>query len=521
MGRLVSAVQAVMLATSRGPLAPVWGALHAAVLRAVARWLTRAAPASSAYARGSLATGRPLYGLSDMDLVIVTADGAARARVKERWDSLCRRAPLAPHLIELAVVERGELEQTACGSALTYGLGSAEAAYLGPEPIAERVLLEGRGLYGPMADWRPLGRADTAPPGRPTDDQSRRLAAGVELQSWWRYAFRACTREAGPRTAYLCVKFVSEPIRVLLWLEHGERVDDRDAALRRGLERFPDQEPAIRAALDLHGRLRRRPDPQLAEMLPHLVHLSDRVAQVLERHAARRDSTYVELDWDPDDIRGGVPLVDWRALAWSWPLEEVLIPTADDPRELSSLAEAARAAVPGLQPALRHAHLLVLAVADVEGGAGRLRAVQCAQTDPVSSALLDGRDAARFPELAGWSARDWARRAVAEHRAWLDAVPPDLDPPPLARPIAAARAALFQASVEDGEPTLPLTAAAAMRALADRHEHARGVAEAAAEELRDWRDEGRAPDPDAGRALLAEVRRLPAYAANRALELVA
>jgi hypothetical protein len=153
----------------------------------------------------------------------------------------------------------------------------------------------------------------------------------------------------------------------------------------------------------------------------------------------------------------------------------------------------------------------VLPVADLAGGWGRLRAVQCAPTDPVSCALLHGRDEARFWDLAGWSARDWARRAVAEQRAALDSIPAGLHPPPLARPIAAARAGLFLASVEDGEPRLALTSAAAMRALADRHEAARGVAEAAADELRAWREESRSPDPDVARALLAEIRRLEPY----------
>jgi hypothetical protein len=53
-----------MLATSRGPLAPVWRLLHMLVLRAVAAWLHGAAPGSSAFVSGSFGEGRPLYGVS-------------------------------------------------------------------------------------------------------------------------------------------------------------------------------------------------------------------------------------------------------------------------------------------------------------------------------------------------------------------------------------------------------------------------------------------------------------------------
>jgi hypothetical protein len=105
--------------------------------------------------------------------------------------------------------------------------------------------------------------------------------------------------------------------------------------------------------------------------------------------------------------------------------------------------------------------------------------VQCAATDPVSFALAGARSQARFPRLAGWSARDWARRAVAEHRVWLSAPDARLNghtwiapPPPPGgsghatrnRLLSAARAGLFLESVERGEPELLL----ALDAAADR-----------------------------------------------------
>jgi hypothetical protein len=149
---------------------------------------------------------------------------------------------------------------------------------------------------------------------------------------------------------------------------------------------------------------------------------------------------------------------------------------------------------------------MVLPVARLDGGLGRLRALQCELTDPVSLALLDGRDTASFPGVAGWSARDWARRAVAEHGAWLETRPESADPPPLAGPIMAARAALLLSSLEEGDPLLTLTPTATLRELADRVHGARTVAEEAAAEFEDWRARGRAPDPAVSRALIAAVR---------------
>ena len=519
MPRPLAAVQTLMLRTARGPLAVVWGALFGLVLRAAGEWLRRAAPGSAAYAAGSFGEGTPLYGVSDLDLVVITPDdhGRARARVRARWERACQRVPLLPELIELAVHERSELERAASETAFTYGLGDGGAAYDGPDAIAEPRLLEGTAIYGVTSTWRPLTRGAPPPPVRAQGRHDARIAAWLQLQSWWRFASGACATPPGPRTAYLCVKFVSEPLRAWLWLARGERVVDREAALRRGLELLPEEEPAIRAALALHDRLGARPPAPLGEMLPHLVRLTERIAGLL--HAEAESTTPVALEWREEDL-GGMPLTDWRALTWGWPLDERLVPAAGDPGDPAAVAAAAAIAAPGLQPVLRHGSIAVLPIADINAGWGRLRAVQSAVTDPVSFALLDGAPAAHFPDAPGWSAEHWARRAVAEHRGWLAALPPDLDPPPLARSIAAARAALFLESVEHGQPSLPLTSAAALRALADRDEARRDVAEAAAEQFRAWRDHGTAPDAATARALLATVSELPAYA-RRAREPVA
>lgn len=489
------------------------------VVRVAAAWLRRRAePGASAFVAGSFASGSPLYGVSDADLVIVApdADGAARARVRERWRALCRRVPLLPTVVELAVYERGELTRATSAPTFTYGLGPdgpPRAAYTGPERLAEPGLLEGPGLFGPMTGWRKLGRGEPLPEAPAYDRQTTRMAAWLQLQSWWRFAFRTSMGPSGPRSAFTCLKFVSEPVRLLLWLEHGERVFDREAALRRGLRLMPEHEHAIRAALDLHARLPANPAPPVAEMLPHLVELSGRVAATLGDEVAGRERTEVTLEGDAP--AGCLPLVDWRALVLGWLPDELLLPDPGDPRDPDALARAASRSATGRQPALRRDGLVVLPIARLDGGRGRLRAVQCELTDPVSVALLDGRRSASFPELAGWCARDWALRAVAERGAWLATRPEDADPPPLRRPILAARAALFLSSLEDGDPVLALTPEAVLRELAERAPDAGMVAEAASGEFHAWRDARVAPDPHVTRALIAAVRRLEPYAEPR------
>ncbi len=95
-----------------------------------------------------------------------------------------------------------------------------------------------------------------------------------------------------------------------------------------------------------------------------------------------------------------------------------------------------------------------------------MRGVSCPPTDPVTFALLSGDRVARFPELPGWAAGDWARRACAEHAALREKRGRVREGKALGRALAAARAALFLESIEAGSPRLALTSTATLRALA-------------------------------------------------------
>jgi hypothetical protein len=531
-----------MLRTGRGRLRPFWSLVHEAVLRAVAGCLRREQTGAAAYASGSFGSGEPLYGISDVDLVLVlpgdpSRPGAVRAGARRRWERIRHRFPLLGRLFHLAVFEDNDLADAVRQPALTYGLdgssGSpAEAACYRTVGTPEKTgLLEGPGLYGPMQEWRLVGGRDRLPPAPVYDAQRRRIAAWLQIQSWWRFTFRACVDPGEPSVPFLCVKLVAEPARIWLWLTGGERLFDRKEVLERALRSMPDEEHALRQALELYHELPRSPDPPLAETLPSFVRLSGRIARLLEEDVLGAGATDVRLTWggpselpeQPESdaklrslVAGGagpelLPLADWRALVLSWVGDEAFAPLPADPGDPEFLGAAAHTGRTGAYPALRSDTLLVLPTADPPPGRGRLRAVQCAVTDPVSFALVAGERRASFPEVPGWCARDWARRALAEHRAWLAALPVDEEGTALATPLNAARAALFHESVEAGEPELPLTMAATVERLTSLYPEARAAAEDAYDCYRAWRVDGREPPRRVAAELHRLVLKLPGY----------
>jgi hypothetical protein len=453
-----------VLATGRGPGRALWTAAGKGLARVAGSRAAAGVPGASVYTRGGLGRGDFVPGLSDVDVIVVTPDGAGRGteaeRVRARWRRAEARHPSVYAIFgEPRIHDEAELADLVAASAYTYGLGDgADRAAFSPDPsLRDRLrLLDKPGLVGATDDWVLLSGPDRRPSPPPRTAQEERIAAWLELAFYWRHAVPACLR-AGPRTPLLCVKLVAEPARILLRLTAGARLASRSEVLRRALEAFPDEAPAFRLALETEQALPRRAPAPLAESVAALARLSRRIAEIVSRDAFAAGGDLVQLDGAGADP-GAIPLCDWRAVVSPTHRSETVRAGDGSPGDLASLRAAALRQDGGAYTALREGALLVLPSPVRERN--RLRAVQCAASDPVTFALLEGRRQAIFPRAEGWSIEHVARRAVAEHRARLATPLPDA-----VTVLGAARAALLWESVRRGAPTLAVTAAAAWDAL--------------------------------------------------------
>ena len=449
--------------------------------------------------RGSLAAGQPLYGVSDIDMVVVL-EGDGRERVRARM----RRAERLPRplrsLVEWAAVyERRRLEALAGRTIFTVG----DAVY---EPVADPD--EVRLLERPeTAGWRRVrGRELSVPESAAPPEH---VAAWLELQYWWRTACEGCLEPSRLGSASLCVKLAAEPAALWLRLARGVRPGGRVDALEQAARELPEEADALERMLRLQRDLPRMPEAPFQEALALLLRMSVRVAEELSTRASAFTEVRLVRD-EPALIRSGFEpteplpwpepelrvLADFRALAGRLLPDEVLAPMDADPTDPSQLALLTRAfSEIGTYPEIAHGPLSIRPAAS---GKARLRGVQFTLTDPVSFAR---DDVARFPELPGWSAADLARRAVDEHRAWLAAGPHVRSPIAFGKLVTAARAALFADSVAAGEPELAVEAAGA---LAHIHPQAR-------EDYLGYARKGDPPERDVIDDLDRTVRALPAY----------
>ncbi len=478
-------VRRIVLRTARTPLGRLWTLGYRVAARAASAYLTWGERNAAMYVRSGFGRGELLPGLSDIDLAIVAAlgreaPGVAADRIRLRWQRLARAVPAAALLVDSPrVYDEAELREMSGTSALTYGLEPDKpvrtaAAYIEDGGLIDRRrTLERPGLYGLTADWRLVAGPDRRPPTDARDAQLRRVAAWLELLYWWRWVPPVSVDPSGPRTAGLCVKLIAEPARIWLWLAHGMRLRDRGEVLERARRLLPEEDPAFRGALELQRSLPESPAPPLAEVLPALVRLSDRIGRLIAAEVEAEGVTEVRLAGaDPAErVAGVLPLVDWRALVCPAPREELFAPMHGDPGDPASIRAAAVRDEGEPYRALRAGELMILPTRTLPRG--RLRTLKYRVTDPVSFALLEGERVAAFPRVSGWSAEDLARRAVAEHQARLRACTDQS----LASLLRAARAALLLQSIEEGDPELPLTASETALQLGSRFPSAQTVAE--------------------------------------------
>jgi hypothetical protein len=540
LDRALVATQRLVLRTQAGPLRPVWALCYAVAVRALAAAVRRGEPALAVYLKGSLTGQDPVYGLSDIDFSIVTpadpgSPGTARTRVRERALRLARRLPgRLKELLYSSVHEQEDLDETGSEPVFVYGLdhdprdGAPAGLYFSLEEERGRLGLHERpGVYGPMEDWRLVAGPERRPSGGSWDLHRRRMAAWLELQTWWSRTVSLSVRPDAMGAAYLAVKLVAEPARIWLLLTEGERCESRVEALRMAREYLPAEAEAFEGALDLHRRIPRRPAVDVPRTLAALTRLSSLIAQRLVDDVGAMGTTPVSLlgaaQVDLMPANGGwsaplpesapKPLADWRAIVWPGSPDESFVTVSGSPADPVTVA-ACFEVEKGPFPTLLAGGLLVRPPARRRSKTV-LRTLQCRISDPVSFALLDGAKVARFPRAPGWSARDWARRATAEHAGWLASKGPlEASGSTLGRLASAARVALFLQSQESREPRLPLTVAATLEALAASFESQRAVAESAAEEYANFAARKSQPSATTVRSLERFVRRLAPYDAH-------
>jgi hypothetical protein len=559
MGRFAVTLARLMVRTTDTPLSSVWSLAYWSVVRTAKACVRRRYREASFYVKGSFASREEVYGVSDVDMVVIlpsdgSGPGSLQLSARESWKRLCRRFPLFSLVIRHCwFYEEDDLRESLSASCLTYGLASNHdrdrddrAALLGPLPLADHMGLQTHpGLYGPLSEWRNLGGRERRPAKITDDQQSRRLTAWLDLQYWWRYAFLACAEPDQPHVPLLCVKLLAEPVRLWLWLERGEEVATREEALRRGLSELPAERATLQLGLDLLKALPRSPHPPLPEVIAALSRHTERLAQHMSAAADAAGFVDVQLAGGDDlaltpDARNRMqalrtrglsgeflPLADWRARAVPGVPDEALMFIDADAIDPAFIAATALAGDGNAIPAFRYNSILVLPATNPERG--MLRAVQSQPTDPVSFALTEGRAVARFPELAGWSAMHCARRAVAEHRGWLAAT--DWVAPPhgwvgvqsacnhpslrtMGLLFTAARAALFLESTIEGDPELTLTVAGVAERLVARDPGCRDAVETSLHDFRAAR-ETQGTDQIPVAPMLEVVRELPAYAGSK------
>lgn len=456
VGRSSRFIQRALLTTARPPFLRAWRDVYLAVAGIAARALTRGEDSASVYLRGSVGSQEFVPALSDIDLVIVLEPGAVEAarRVHQRWERLRRRAPLVTHLLDRPRAQtEDELRILAGRSSYTFGLGDGlsdqpSQDVAGTARLDRDRVLERPGLVGATEGWHLIRGADRRPADPPRDDQQVRIAVWLELVYLWKRAFGTIVDATPPHTAALCVKLVSDATRALLWLDRRELVRTRGEALERAAELLPSHADRVARVTGLAHELRLMPEPPVADALSLLAALTTLIAAELERQLASATRSTVELDGVvPCDVH---PLCDWPALVRPRAPEEVFA-LGGGLGDANAAGAAIAARREGAFTALRSGDVLAFPSSTRDHAA--LRAVACPVTDPVSAAVVAQTTQAAFPNVEGWSALHWARRAVAEHRqALVDgraATTRDL--------LAAARAATFRATLAEGVPVLPVT----------------------------------------------------------------
>lgn len=448
-------------------------------------------PGISIYVRGSVASNTTVHGLSDIDVIACTgesiSDPLATARLRSNFHAVQRRIPLMKDLVEVSVISTADARR------------AIHAPYqVGSTPTTAMTIHPGGGarLYGPLRDWRNISGLDIFDSPSPGDPTHRSLWTWLDLQHLWRHTFRLCSNPDTPHATYFCVKSLAELVRLWAWLEYDQKLPLAPSTLERAGDYLHDNDTVFTEAAKLWRKLHLCPPPPTEPTVSALLRTTEKFARRLDRMAAGAGRTEVQIVGDNRDelliptavqtklhrLAGNSsavhPLVDWRARVMPTLPDELFVPIAGDPSNVSLIGNLAGMLVEGAYVALRNDNVMVYPCRwHGARGAAMLRAVQCPVSDPISFALSDGHLHALFPRLPGWSAEESARRALVELNASVVAADTEeLEPiRRLALLLELVRAGLFHESLRLGKPMLALSISVAIRLLGERYSHLKGV----------------------------------------------
>ena len=160
-----------MLRTANTSLSAVWALAYWSVMWAAVACVRRRYREASIYLKGSFASREAVYGISDIDLVVVvpgdgTPQGSVQQSARDSWTRLCHRLPLFKLVIQHCwFYEEDDLRESMSAPCLTYGLasnhgqGDDRAAFLGPRPLRDHMGLQTQpSLCGARREWRRRSR---------------------------------------------------------------------------------------------------------------------------------------------------------------------------------------------------------------------------------------------------------------------------------------------------------------------------------------------------------------------------
>ncbi len=236
--RLQPFLQGLAVLTQFPPFTWLYRQIYALAVRLCVRRLQRIRGVGAIYLRRGLASGRPLYGLSDIDLLVMVERGQpnrVRAQVRYQYELLRRLIPMLPE---------GEL-----------------ALY---DPEEFRTLHEQSPFYRHRFEqgrrhWQRLFGEDifrNLPPPPPPEEE--RSLALQELSPAWYYLAQELTQgDARPAFVrrYVAYKSLAESARALMVSRGEDPGISREMALPRAAAQFPDLAPGLKVVQGLRRNL--------------------------------------------------------------------------------------------------------------------------------------------------------------------------------------------------------------------------------------------------------------------------